>query len=240
VQRAYQYTGFEEIKSVPQTAAAEMASCMTLQEDNTPFLNDSVTGRTVWVTMLNDVRLTLPSWNQSWVETYNPKNFTAIVDSVTGRLFKIYSTSEVEDSNLAPEPPPDTAANMMKMMGEQYVGFPAQPPTVTFLEALDKACGSDPLRAKEILAVYVLYVNKFSDVAKQPRPVWCITGRGIEPLDFHTVDGPLYMRNRRRTVVDAMTGKVLWITNQPSVMHREQDKDPTGSSGGVPADSVKR
>ena len=239
VERAYRYTGFQEIKSVPQTAAAGMASCMTLPEDNTPFLNDSVTGRPVWIVQLNDVRISSPNWLSSWIDRYNPKSYTAVIDSATGRLFKIYSTAEVEDPDLAPEPPADIAAVKLKTTGEEYLGFPSQPPLVTFSQALAQASGSDPLRAKEILAVCVIESDKFVD-GGEPRVVWCITGRGIEPLDIHPTKAPLYMRNRRRTIIDATTGGLIGITTSPSVEVRQpSDNDPGGANGVAPKDSAK-
>ena len=236
--RAYLYTGFKEIKSMTPTAASAMASCERMIRDNTPFLNDSIAGRPVWLVQLKGVRIETSKWPRSWVERYNPKDFTAVIDSATGRLFKIYSTAEIQDSNLAPEPPPGVAAVEMKQTGEEYIGFPGEPPEVSFLQALGAASGSDPLRAREILAVCVIETDKFVD-GGEPKVVWCITGRGIEPLDLHPTKAPLYMRNRRRTIIDATTGELIGITTSPTVQVRQTlDSDAGGSSEVVPKDSA--
>ena len=237
--RAYLYTGFKEIKSMTPTAASAMATCQRLERDNTPFLSDSINGRAVWIVELRNVRLDLPSWNSNWVDEYNPKSFTAIIDSVTGRLLNIYTSVPSDDPNLAPEPPADTAAAMMRQTGEEYLGFPSAPPQVTFLQALDQAGGSDPLRAEELLAVCVEHKDEYLNGGK-PQPVWCITGRGIEPLEFTPSNKPRYMRNRRRSIVDATTGKLLRITTIPPVMIPFPSRDNATPDTAQPEDSSMR
>ena len=110
---------------------------------------------------------------------------------------------------------------------EIYHGFPAEPPKISFLDALD-AIGGHPLLAKEIYALYVME----SEMKSQPRPVWAITLRGIPPLHFITVPPgvsqdklpPIWQRNHFRYVVNAVTGKVLFATNSPQPMDPEQKK----------------
>jgi len=236
--RAYLYTGFKEIKSVTPTAASAMASCERMIRDDTPFLSDSTIGRPVWLVELRNVRIESTNWLSSWIDRYNPKSFIAVIDSTSGRLLKIYSVPRVEDPDLAPEPPPDTAAVLMRSAGEQYLGFPSEPPKVTFSEAIGNAIGSDPLRAKEIIAVYVSYSYACQD-GGEPRPAWCITGRGIEPFDLHPTTKPLYMRNRRRTIIDATTGKMIAITTDPPVMvPYPANSNASESSDVIPKDSA--
>jgi len=222
VRRAYEYTGFTEIKDLPPKAASEIAELITVESDETPFLSDSVVGCRAWQVWLNNVWLNSEKWDQAVVQQYNPKNFIVLLDSATGRLFKVYSKFDGHDPDLAPEPPADTAAVLMRMSGEEYVSFPADPPPVSFFTALGSAAGSNPLQAREIIAVYVLY----SDTGNPTKPCWCITGRGIPPLDLfpNSSRWPAYMRNRMRSIVDATTGEFIGMTTSPPVMVRDEDR----------------
>jgi len=92
---------------------------------------------------------------------------------------------------------------------------------VSLDEALDAACGSNPLAAKEIIAVCVM----FSHLDQEPVPVWSITGRGIPDMGMLGGDEvPLYYKNRMRTIVNALDGKAWIMTNSPNVLPRPEDR----------------
>ena len=207
VQRAYQYTGFEEIKSVPQTAAAEMASLTVIENDSTPFLYTQINGRQVWKVQLKDVRLVLPDKVQELVERNNPKTYEAWIDAETGILLRVFSRYQGHDPNLYPELPPDSATKLMESMGEKLTGFPTVLPELDFMAALNNAGGANPMEAKEINASYVLW----SEYGRPAVPAWHIVSRGIPPWEFHESDKykPVFFRNRWLAVVDATTGRLI-------------------------------
>ena len=213
VATALSYTGSDEILSRNPDA---IASLETAVDSTTPFLSDSIIGRTVWKVLLDSVNLLLPSWNQEAVGAGNPKSFTALLDSATGRLLKVFSECPVRDPDLAPEPSAANATTQLRHSGETFIGFPDSIPSITLEQALDAAIGSNPPRAKEIVALLVL-----KSVDGVVTPVWSNQGRGIPPLDFCTVASrdsvPLRYWNRERTVVDAVTGRTLYIVNTPGI-----------------------
>jgi hypothetical protein len=208
VQRAYQYTGFEEIKSVPKTAAAEMASLTVIENDSTPFLYTQINGRQVWKVQLKDVRLVLPRKPQEYLQQCKPKTFEAWIDAETGILLRVFSRYDGYDPNLFPELAPDSATKVMNRMREIFAGFPTELPKVDFLEALDLAPGTSPCKAKEIIARYVLW----SHMGKSAVPAWFILVRGKPPFNTLSKPGhyiPEFFRNRWCAIVDATTGRFL-------------------------------
>ncbi len=221
VDRAFAYTGFNELKRISGAALSEQGQLMSVVTDETPFLSDSVVGRRVWRVKMNNIFLDLSKCGRQYVENQRPKNYEAWIDSATGVMYKIFSEPVENDPDLVPEPSADTATAMMRPSGDIYLGFPAQPPAISFLEALGNAVGSNPLVAKEIIAWCVL----ISDSTGSPMPVWQIIGRGIPPFEIHPRPLlPMYLRNRQRSTVDAITGNLLSISNCPSVLRREEDQ----------------
>lgn len=120
----------------------------------------------------------------------------------------------------------------MKNTGnETYHGFPANPPQVSFLDALSavatKGGVGNPFLAKEIYAVYVMESRRpGTRWGWNPRPVWAITlrglpyiplkGRGPSPRDVPDEElVPMWQSNHMRNVVDAITGNVLFATTIP-------------------------
>ena len=218
--RLYEFAGFPELRAVPRSSLAEVATLAVAEECEVPFLAHSVIGRQVWKLKLENVRVDTSPCSKERIEKYNPKSFEAWIDAKTGQLIKIFSRYEGHDPDLAPEPPADSAAKQMRQTGEVFVGFPSEPPPVTFLQALGAAAGSNPLEAKEIFAVCVL-MSRFGEKAV---PVWSIIGRGITPVEIHESNAPMYRRNRMRSIVNANTGRLATVTNCPNVLRREEDR----------------
>jgi hypothetical protein len=199
-----------------------------VNDDNTPFLNRQINRKkNVWRIEIKNVRLKLKSVWPRYKDKYL-RNFEVLVDPNTGHLLRIRSKFDGYDPNMLPEPPAEVAEARIRGGGHEiYHGFPAEPPNISFLEALD-AIGGHPLSAKEIYALYVME----SDMNSQPRPVWAITLRGIPPLHTITVPPgvsqdklpPIWQRNHFRYVVNAVTGKVLFATTTPQPMDPEQKK----------------
>ena len=90
VARAFEYTGFREIKDVSDSRADEIARLATAADSTTPYLSDTIDGLRVWEVRLDSVFLDLPGCHPDWVQKYNPKSFIALIDSATGRLLKVY------------------------------------------------------------------------------------------------------------------------------------------------------
>jgi len=225
VRRAYEYTGFEEIAEVSDSAA-EIARLEIVENDDTPFLYEYVNGRTVWKVNLDQVRLKPPRRSPEAIANQTPKNFEAWLDAETGQLLKIFSKIDGYDSTLAPEPPTESAMVQLRHTKEAFTGFVTEPPPITLTQALDNAGGTSPLAAKELLAVCVMWSHR----DKAPVPVWSITGRGVKPLRIGSgkESGPMYTRNRRRAVVDARTGELLYVSNLPHVLLRPEDRRERG------------
>lgn len=203
-----------------------------VNDDNTPFLHRQINGKkNVWRIEIKNVRLKLKSVWPRYKDNYL-RNFEVLVDPNTGHLLRIRSKFDGYDPNMLPEPPAEWAEARIRGAGyEIYHGFPAEPPKISFLEALDAIMTkgvTSPLLAKEIYASYVME----SEMKSQPRPVWAITLRGIPPLQTITVPPgvskdklpPIWQRNHIRFVVNAVTGKVLFANTSPQPMDPEQKK----------------
>lgn len=216
-------TGFGTLEEITKSFGR-----VDVNDDNTPFLHRQIKGKkNVWRIEIKNVRLKLKSVWPRYKDKYL-RNFEVLVDPNTGHLFRIRSKFDGYDPNMLPEPPAEWAEARLRGAGNEiYHGLPAEPPKVSFLEALN-AIGGHPLLAKEIYALYVME----SDMNSPPRPVWAITLRGIPPLPFITVPPgvsednlpPIWQRNHFRYVVNAVTGKVLFATTSPQPMDPEQKK----------------
>jgi hypothetical protein len=219
VKRVFEYTGFNEIKEFSKAQAEKIARLSIAKDSTTPFLCERINGAKVWEVTLDSIYLDLPSWDPDWVKKYNPKSFIALIDSATGQLLKIFSEYKGYDPDLVAEPP----AKLAEQSVERWTDFPAGPPKVSFLKALNAAAGSNSLKAKEIIAVCVMQ-SLSGDTSE---PVWSIIGRGIPAVPgilYPRNDAPLYTRNRSRSVVNATTGQLLFVTNRPQVEVREKKK----------------
>ena len=219
VARAMLYTGFDKQKVLAKSVLSVTTTLTVIEDDFTPFLSDSIIGKSVWKVVVEGVKLDFPSLRGL---TQQPtRTFEILIDSATGRCFGAYSYFDGHDPDMAPEPPSDTATTMLRGTTEIWHGFPTSPPHITLAQAIDKAVGSNPVQAKEIYATCVMW----SHLGKPAKPVWSIIGRGIPPFGWGRGQAlrPLYTRNRMRTVVDATTGDPIYVDNLPRVMMRPGD-----------------
>ena len=202
-------TGFKNIKGITKSFKR-----VDINDDNTPFLHKQINGKNVWVGEYKNFNLELYSTSRK--DKYN-RNFKVYIDANDGTLLKITSKYEGHDPNLLPEPNAATAERQLK--DANYIGFPKEPPKVSFLDALGVAdtTHSDPLNAKEIDALYIWY----SDTFHQPMRVWIISTRGQTPIQIRGIVGipdkaldELSKRNNFfRVFIDADTGKALFGDN---------------------------
>ncbi len=214
-------TGFNFIKGIKTSFKQE-----DITDDNTPFLHKQINGKkNVWVIEIKNVSLISKSGN--WVtEDKYKRNFKVYIDPNDGTLFKITSKYEGYDPNLLPEPNAISAEKQLSNSGnERYLGFPKEPPKISFLDAIDAVVYGNPFLAKEIYGFYTWQ----SDMGKEPRRVWVIILRGLPPYEispppsvgfgdnkqYKVFPTPVWQRNHTRNVIDADTGKCLFSTDYP-------------------------
>ncbi len=209
LQVLYAYTGFPELNAIPAKAAGDYASLTAFSDSTGLFLSDSLKERRVWRINLPPVFLDLPDWSDDWVRRYNPKDFVAFIDSTTGKLVSIFSVASASEATL----PPLSARRAAEQAEDLWLGLPDDLPKCKFLQALNFAVGSSPLKAKQIIAYYVAIRDR--DSIGQVQLVWDVIGRGVplpKPPAFAGESGPPLPEDRCivRTLVDARTGKPLY------------------------------
>ena len=120
-------------------------------------------------------------------------------------------------AGVRPTPDGEAAEQQLQQLTERYAGLPGTPPRRSLLQALDAILTGgigDPLRARDIQALYVMHSYR----GKPPSPAWVITLNGIPPLPHKGPQGarvPVWQLNHIRNVVDANTGKPLFATTIP-------------------------
>ncbi|GMV96053.1 MAG: hypothetical protein HRF43_08465 [Phycisphaerae bacterium] len=183
--------------------------------DILPFCPGLARGNPVWKVYFDGGSLVLKSGMPGYQDRYrDQRKFIVLLDESMSKVLSIRSEFKGATGDMRPEPCIALPEN-----GESYTGPPDVEPKLTFIDAVDavlsKGIGS-PYLAKEIYGSYVMYSKPGSDA----RPVWVITLRGLPPIPSYgrppgAPEPPAWMRNRRRNVVDAMTGEVLFATNTP-------------------------
>ena len=209
---AMEYTGFSS-KSDSRLQQAEdiNSSIITAVDSTTPFLHQAISDSRLWLIELKNMAIASKANERIDPSYQNLRDFRVLVDSRTGNLIEISSKLEHNDKNVLPPPSAHVAEVQLLAAGEKYTGFPTIRPRTTFVEAL-KACKFYPTLAKEIVAYYVLHEYQ----GAEPKPVWIIHLKGLPPFpDSRLGTSPEYMRNHRRWVIDAETGKAMFSNNRP-------------------------
>jgi hypothetical protein len=202
VERAYQYTGFEEIKSVPQTAEA-----VTYSDSTTAFLSDSLDGRAAWRVVYPDIQL-LPD-SLSGKDRPKPVWRAEVwVDSVNGKLLQVYMRNQNADSVPYRMPTVTEAEEQLGVFSEEYRGLPDVQPVVSMLSAIERESGLAS-NASEIYIQYVIYSRH-----GEPVPAWVVYFRGTSPTPVHQPAPEAVTRNRR-LVVNALSGQAYPVNNLP-------------------------
>jgi hypothetical protein len=197
IERAIEYSGFDKLKGfVRLKSAIDITELIIARDSTTPFLSDSIEGKTAWRVEFKDIILR---------EGARPITFDVLLDAETGRLFEIRSRYVGPPDERPCEPPAKIAREQLGMNIEKYNGFPTKLPVISFVKALDSLFGS-PLSAKQTVALYVTNCLQ----QREPRPVWAISLHGLPPIPvkYGTID---FMRS----VIDAQTGQRLLEVNLP-------------------------
>ena len=149
----------------------------------------------VWVLAYEDV--VFPSLaSDSNVEECTFKHLLVIVDALSGQLVEIRMSKRdsIDSRNEAGIP--------LSPLKEEFRGR-AEDAVLSFDDALSK-CRGLPLQADRIVAVLVQYVS----VNATLRPAWVIYMDGLPP--WTPPSGAEFVIRNQRTVVDALTGEVLY------------------------------
>jgi len=212
-ERSASITGFSVAKSAVRSVD-ERVELIILDDDITPFLGEFGKNRPVWRVRYTGINLKDVE-RQTADESFN-RDFDVYIDSLSGHVLKITCSY----GQLNPEECPELRAEEAERQlnnhtSERYLGFPKEEPHISFREAIIK-CRVNPYSAEEILGQYVMY----TDGGCEPKPVWIISFCGLPPAPIMGGEAdwiPLYQRTRSRSVVDAFTGRVLFVTNTPMV-----------------------
>lgn len=188
------------------------ALLVRVEEDNTPFLADRLSGRDLWKVTVQDWRIELAGFKDPYKRILD-----MILDPSTGQMLKISTRWPKGEPPIAPEP--DSASATRQMLGagrEQYHDFVAERPPITFMQAVAIVDEQDrsPRVAKQIAGQYVVW----SKMGSEPKPMWIITVRGIPP--FPTMGGRGHgvqedLRNHFRYVVDPVRKKLIRGSTTP-------------------------
>jgi hypothetical protein len=211
ISRANALTRLETVSGTPAAALVKV------REDVTPFLGERNVGKRAWRVNYPKSSLKFASAAGGLKDRFR-RTCVVMLEAASGRLFFVTSTyAGPPDPDMRPMPSSGLATAQLSNEGEVYDGYPDEDPRVDFLAALERILGhgmGSPFLAKEIHGAYVLH----SRMGAKPRPVWAITLRGLPPFAAHGPDPksvPVWQRNHMRNVVDAVTGQVLFATNQP-------------------------
>lgn len=180
-----------------------------LSDDNTPFLKERLINRPIWNVVVSDWSVELKS-DPAARDRYQ-RTLDVYIDPEDGKVLKILSRWPDGAPPMRPMPDAEEAEFKFRGTGDQFHGFPEDPPTISFTEVLDcvhrVGVGSVP-QASQIMAHYVLWSN----MGRQPRPVWVITLWGIPPA--HTPHkAPVAARRCFTNVIDARTGEFILAGN---------------------------
>lgn len=213
VETALAYTGFSELSQLKLSPPEELATLIVARDSITPFLADSVDGRTVWQVEIPNVILELDAWGlESALE--HPKDFVILLDSATGRLMSIrFWDSGKRPTDIREAPSQMAESQMLFRSQERYLGFPSEAPSLSLLEVLDGKVFGSALTCK-LGTVWYVYHTKRGSV--ETRPVWIVHLHGFAPFRGNIT--------HMRTVVDAVTGENS-SKNMPSYIEPEENEE---------------
>jgi hypothetical protein len=190
------------------------ASVVHDADDNTPFLSERISKSSVWRVELRGWKLQFAGLHPDAPHAYNP-NWEILLDPNTSQILRIASGPPLGEPPIPPEPDAKSATEQLQTTNdERYHGFPEEPPTITFVDAIRVLAqeGENPLAARQIKAQYV----EWSEAGRDRRPVWAITLRGIRFEMAERRGGPQAPIYTIRHIIDARTGKWLGATNTPA------------------------
>lgn len=200
-----------KIVGFTETAAFSAESRLVkLSDDNTPFLKKEFIGRPIWDVVLTDWSVALKS-DPDARDRYR-RTLDVYLDPANGKTLKVVSRWPEGAPPMRPMPGAEEAEAKFRGKGQEFHGFPADSPPISFVEALDtvqREGFGDVLEASQIMANCVLWSN----MGREPRPVWVVTLWGIPPVRTPTSNAPVEARRCFTTVIDARTGQFIIAGN---------------------------
>lgn len=213
VETALAYTGFSELSQLKLGPPEELATLIVARDSITPFLADSVDGRTVWRVEIPNVILELDAWDPETAQQH-PKDFVILLDSASGRLMSIRFWDSGKRPTDIREAPSKMAEDQMQLrLREKYLGFPTEVPPLSLLQVLDGSVFGSALTCR---LGTVQYVYQTMRGREEVRPVWVVHLHGFAPFRGNIT--------HMRTVVDAVTGENSSI-NMPSYTEPEENEE---------------
>jgi len=203
----------ERVLGVPPDTCRGTAELVKLIDDNTPFLVTKLDRKTFWQVTVHDWKLDSLSAPPSERENSRTRTFDVLVRPEDGRVVKVRSRWPEAEPMMAPEfGARDGTCHTFGSGRAIYHDFPKTDPRVTLLDALvslyHAGCGGQPLTAKQILAIPVMWSNCGHET---PRLVWVINLRGVTAsFTIEENPEPKYEWNY---IVDAETGEPLLAGN---------------------------
>ena len=174
---------------------------------NLPFLYDRIINRPVWRVTLRDFVFELES-SPADLKDMHVRILDTFIDPRTGHVLRVRTRLPEGFPNELREPSAEFAT-MQVFSGtrETYHGFPADPPEMSFIDAVDAAQrgGWSALASAQVTGEWVMW----STYDKKPRPVWVITLQGMPPLEAAHSGVPVDARNHIRIIVDPVSRS--WI-----------------------------
>ncbi|MFH0982111.1 MAG: hypothetical protein V2A79_11285 [Planctomycetota bacterium] len=199
------------------------AELVLLADDNTPFLSGQVIGHPVWHVVISDWKLQLKSAPPD-VRDRCARTFDVFLGAQEGCLLKIVSRWPKDVPPIPPEPGPASYTDQLRRSGdEKYHGFPKEKSSIQFVDALDSVLknAANPLAADQIVGQYVVW----SQMGRDPKPVWAVTLRDTDPLWEASYPGvSVDARNHLRCIVDAKTGEFICGGSVPQPEEKEKEK----------------
>jgi hypothetical protein len=222
VQRAFEYTGFDKSKGFSVKESIGEVKLEIATDTITPFLHDSIDGRTIWSVEFNGILLNPKSIKPEKIEA-NPKRFEVWLDAETGILLRVFSPYTGSDSTGLSVITAEQAESKLRASNEEYRDFVDSIPPVSCFDALNADRFGSPMFAKEIHAVCVLNSIPRTEEAK---PMWIISLREppASPLDIdyrHRLPGK--HTRRSRILVDAQTGEIIIVQKRFSPLKLESE-----------------
>lgn len=175
------------------------------QDTTFPFLSDSLRGRPCWEIRVSGIDLE-PLMDEFYrTDKPSVKDFVVRLDSASGVLSSVQFFSPGEDPDSWERSAEFSQYEIENMAAERYHGFPAVPPSVSLLEALEIQRVANPVGSKYAVARYVLHTSR---VFTEPTPAWAVHMFGFG------ADGRS-PRSQMRCVIDAVTGEGRGCINLP-------------------------
>lgn len=206
--QALKITGFKGKMTVELATAEEIVRKVVITDDETPFFSDRINGHRLWQITFDSVDLRSDLSRSRRPSKWPLKSFDVLLDPETGQVLRIHAGYADKEDGVMSEPPAKLAEELLRESGEIYHDIPRMYSDITFFHAARAAIGCSPWSAKEIFAQYVLH----SKGDASPKPIWCITCRGIKRVQFTNWGKG---STRERCVVDASTSEWMFMTNRP-------------------------